>query len=522
MKRLVSLLLVSVMLMGAIVGCTAKTPADDTQQSPPPATGNVPAESAGPAEPAKKDTLVVGISVEPQTLNVAEVGLLYTDTVNRLLYDTLVRLDQDMNVVPQLAESFEPLSDTEWKFVLREGVKFSDGSVVTSEDAKASIELVAASAAIGAYAGWLKEIKIIDERTFIVVTKQPSERMLADLCTYSFIVPKKLIDSGYNFSEGPVGTGPYRLVEWKRGDRLIFVANDEYFLEEDRAAIKNLIWRIMPEGIARTIALENGEVDFLFDVQASDLKQLEANENIEVYSTPYASPFYIAFNLNKPGMDNLNVRKAIAAAINRDNATLLATDGYSPTFYSCAIPGMLGSTNENAEPYNVEKAKEYIAASGLSGDQLKFTVICKEEPFKIALESIQADLLEIGVALDVQMMDTATYTARGAEGSFDMITGKYNAFDLLAYAEGAFKTGAAFNFNFISDPYIDGLIEKGTGTIDNEARGAIIEELISYCNGLALRTGIYQLTTIRAFNKDLGGFTTNLNSYDRFNKLYWK
>ena len=120
MKRLVSLLLVSVMLMGAIVGCTAKTPADDTQQSPPPATGNVPAESAGPAEPAKKDTLVVGISVEPQTLNVAEVGLLYTDTVNRLLYDTLVRLDQDMNVVPQLAESFEPLSDTEWKFVLRE------------------------------------------------------------------------------------------------------------------------------------------------------------------------------------------------------------------------------------------------------------------------------------------------------------------------------------------------------------------------------------------------------------------
>jgi peptide/nickel transport system substrate-binding protein len=525
MKRIVNLVLLAAMVLAMLTACAGNTTATEAPAATEAALTEVATEATtdiAATEAVKDDTLIVAVSTEPQTLNVADVALLYTDAVLRLLYSNLVRLDSDMTYVPDLAESYEAISDTEWKFVLREGVTFSDGTPVTSEDCAASIQLVHDSAAIGAYAAWLKEVKIIDDRTFVIVTEEPSERILLDLAHYNYIVPKKLIDEGYNFSENPVGTGPYTLVEWKLGDRLVFKAREDYFNPEEAAQIENLIWRIMPEGVSRTIALENGEVDFLYDVQATDLAQLSENPEITVYSTDYASPFYLAFNTTKPGMDDINVRKAIASAINRDNATLLATNGYSSTITSAFAPNLLGSSDVNAVGYDVAKAKEYMAASAYNGQTLTYTVITKEEPFKIALESVQADLLEIGINLQIELLDASTYTARGKAGEFDMIVGKYGTSDLLIYAAGAFKTGGAFNFNFVSDEYIDNLIDTGLKTIDQEERAAIITELVEYVNDQCYRTGIYLLTTTRAFNANLDGFETNLESYDQINKLYWK
>ena len=384
-----------------------------------------------------------------------------------------------------------------------------------------SIEAVNKSAAVGSFAAWYQDVEIIDDRTFVIVTNAPSERILYDLAQYSFVVPKKLLDEGYNFSEGPIGTGPYQLVEWKLGDRLVFKANEDYFLPEDKAAIPNLVWRIMPEGLSRTIALENGEVDFLYDVQPTDLQRLEENPDVTVYTTPYASPFYLCFNLKKPAMSDINVRKAISAAINRDNAVLLGANGYATANISACCPGLLGWTDENAEPYNVEKAKEYMAASGLPEDQRDFTVITKEEPFKVALESVQADLLEIGINLKVELLDAGTYTARGAAGDFDMIVGKSGVPDILIYAATAFQSGGALNFNFLSDEYVDNLILTGLATLDATEREAIIRELVLHVDENAYRTGIYQLHTTRAYSAKLGGFETNLLSFDRVNKFYW-
>ena len=140
---------------------------------------------------------------------------------------------------------------------------------------------------------------------------------------------------------------------------------------------------------------------------------------------------------------------------------------------------------------------------------------------KIALESVQADLAQIGITLNIELMDGATYTARGADFDFDMIVGKYGTSDLLIYAQGAFMTGGPFNFNGISDPELDALITKGLATIDETERAAIIDEIIKIVDGECYRTGIYLLTTTRAFSSKLAGFSTNVESYDRYNTLYW-
>ncbi len=467
-----------------------------------------------------KDRVVMGISTSPDTFDPNYEGILFNDAVLRLVYDGLVRMTENNTFEPWLAESYEAISDTEWKFVLRD-VYFSDGSKVTSEDCAASIQATHDSATLSAYAGWLDRVEILDDKTFIIHTVEPSERIELDLAHYNYIIPAYTIGTDYDYDSNPVGTGPYTLVEWQRGDHLLFEAKDDYFMPQDAAQIKYLEWRIVPEGISRTIGLQQGEIDIVYDVQATDLFQLEADENITVYNADYCSPFYMAFNLNNEALSNINVRKAIASAINRENASLVATNGYSRPITSAFAPNLLGSTDAYACSYDVEAAKQYLADSGYTGD-LTFTVITKEEVMKIALESVQADLKEIGITLNIELMDGATYTARGADFDFDMIVGKYGTSDLLIYAQGAFKTGAAFNFNGIADPELDALIDKAVATIDKEERAALIDQIIEICDGNCYRTGIYLLTTTRAFNADLDGFETNMESYDRYNKLFWK
>lgn len=470
-------------------------------------------------EAAVKDTLVVAVSTSPDTFDPTYEMVLYNNCTLRMVYDQLIRLDENNEYVPWLAESYEAISDTEWKFVLRD-VKFSDGSPVTSADCVASIQAVRDSAQMSGQAAWLDSFEIIDDKTFIIKTTAPSSSLVADMATYHYIVPAYTLEEGYDLANNPVGTGPYTLVEWQRGDHLTLEAKEDYWNADYAPKIKTIEWRIVPEGISRTIGLQNGEYDFVYDVQASDLPTLEADENVTVYNGDYCSPFYMAFNLQNEYLADLNVRKAIACAINRENASKVATNSYSRVITSSFVPGVLGSTDAYACKTDMEAAKQYMEAAGVG--EITLTVITKEEVMKKALESIQSDLKEIGITMNIEMMDTATYFAEAAEGNFDLIVGKQGTPDLVNYAVNSFATGATFNFNFLSDPELDALIQSAQTCVDPDERAAILDDIIEICDGNVYRTGIYLLTNTRAYSADLDGFTTNIDGHDWYNTLYWK
>ncbi len=523
MKKTLALLLALVMTFALCACGQSAAPASAPESAPASSSSDnsaPAAETATEPEAPAKDRLVLAISTSPDTFDPNYEGILFNDAVLRLVYDGLIRLNENNEFEPWLAESYEAISDTEWKFKLKD-VYFSDGTKVTSEDCAASIQATHDSATLAPYAAWLDHVEIIDDTNFIIHTNAPSERIELDLAHYNYIIPAYTVGTNYDYDSNPVGTGPYTLVEWQRGDHLLFEAKDDYFVPKDAAKIKYLEWRIVPEGISRTIGLQNGEIDFVYDVQSTDLAQLEADPNVTVYSADYCSPFYMAFNLKNPALSDINVRKAIACAINRDNASAVATGSYSKPITSAFAPGLLGSTDAYACSYDVEAAKQYLADSAYAGQPLEFTVITKEEVMKIALESVQADLKAIGITLNIELMDGATYTSRGADFDFDMIVGKYGTSDLLIYSQGAFETGGPFNFNGLADPDLDALIEKAVATIDKNERAALIDQIIKEVDGNCYRTGIYLLTTTRAFNADLAGFETNIESYDRYNTLYW-
>lgn len=507
MKRIAATMLTLVMLLGLLAGCGGSEAGDSGAQSTNPAAKT-------------KDTLTIAVSTEPTSMNVGETSLVYDNEVWQMIYSRLIRYDADMGYENDLVESYENLSDTEWKFTLRQGIKFSDGTDLTSEDVEASLWAVHDSAAVAAYAAWLDEVEIIDEQNFIIHTNGPSARILMDLAQACFIVPSELLESGYNFNEGPVGSGPYAMTEWVKGDHLSFVANENYYIPENVPAIKNVTYRIIPEGVSRTIALQNGEVDYLYDVQASDVESLKADPNVELFSDSCASPFYLCFNLDKPIMQDINVRKAVAMGINRENASLVATGGLAEPLYSGFAMGLLGSSDEKAVRYDPDKARELL--SGYTADELTFNIVTKEETFRVALESVQADMSDIGVTLKITLVDNATYTNLPSSGDYDMVVGKVTGVNQLATLQSSMQTGAPYGQCHLSDSFVDENLAKALTIVDDNERAKVIKSVIDHCDENCFRIGIYQLCNTRAYNAALQGFECNMTGYDRFEKLTWK
>ena len=145
--------------------------------------------------------------------------------MNLLTYNGLMRVDHEtLEVVPDLAESYTVENETEWTFVLKDGIKFHDGSDCTAQDVAASIEWAKTFPGSANYTRNIKTIEAVDDKTVKIVTEVPYAGLPADLAYhYNFIVPEELIESGHDFNSEPVGTGPYPFVSWQYGDSLNFV-----------------------------------------------------------------------------------------------------------------------------------------------------------------------------------------------------------------------------------------------------------------------------------------------------------
>ena len=253
-------------------------------------------------------------------------------------------------------ESYENVSDTEWQFKLKEGVKFHNGETMTAEDVVASIQWAQGYAEVSLYNNDIVSIEAVDDLTFKITTEGPDAMLLSNLCHHgNAVVPKALIDSNHDFNTDPIGAGPYKLVKWNRGDSVEFEAFEDYFL--GAPAIKHMTWKIIPEGSSRTIALEAGEIDFIIEVEAMDGDRLKENSNVEVIEYNDTSLSWLMLNNEKPGLDNQDVRHAINAAIDKESVVMVAYNGMASPALSQMPMNFEGATEENADVYDVERPK---------------------------------------------------------------------------------------------------------------------------------------------------------------------
>ena len=503
-SRILSLLLLCTMALGLLAGCSKSSGGSGSCS-------------------ADKDTITVATMAETPSLGPYDHNATAGWLVNLLTYTSLLRLDDNLNPVPDLAESYEAVSDTCWEFKLRQDVKFHDGTQMTAADVKASLEYAKTFAEVSLFNDSIESVDVVDDYTVRINTKTPDASLLFNLTQHAnAIVPKALIDSGNDFNTNPIGTGPYVWKEWKRGDQLEFEAFADYYLGEP--AIKNVIWKIIPEGSSRTIALEAGEVDMVVDVESMDVDRIKENPDLATVEYTPTNVTWLMLNNEKPGLDNQNFRHAINSAIDKESVVTVALNNLGSVCETQVPNNLPGTSDANTDTYDLEKAKAYLEESGVDVSGMSFPIICSDDTKKRAGEVIQANLKEIGIEANIESMDLATYLSTVAEGNFVAAIGGYGMGDTISYLNGVYhsKSINGSNKSRLNNPEIDAMIDQASATIDQAQREALTEQICAKLNEICTQAPLYQPLTLRAFNADLQGVKVNPNGDCRVEDMSWK
>lgn len=438
--------------------------------------------SSKPAEPAAnqegsgvKDTVVFAQGADVTSLDPHIGKETPAVTVHGQIFNSLVATDKDMNVIPCIAESWEALSDKSYKFKIRQDVKFHDGTPLTAEDVKFSLDRAVASSYVSYIVNFIDNVEVVDKYTVIVNTKEPYAPILMNLAHPSAaIVSKALTEADpEGLKTKPIGTGPYKFVEWKHGEYVKLTANENYFGGAPKT--KNIEMRVIPEAAQRTIALETGEVDVAYDLSPNDLSKIKENQDLQLLEAPSLSAWFLQFNTAKAPFDKKEVRQAIRYAI--DSQTIVDTILYGAGEIAGSIipPIAFGYQDVAKYEYNKEKAKELLAQAGYSnGFKTKIYVNDNQSRIEIC-QVIQSQLKEIGIDASVEVLEFATFIEKTNSGEHDMAffgwttstaDADYTYYPILHSSQH----GAPGNRSFISNPDIDKYIVNGRISADKAAR----------------------------------------------------
>ncbi len=515
-KRISALLIAAAMLTSVFAGCGS-----DTQTS---STGDGATSSTGTADTSSetKDSVIIATANETPSMHPYDHNATAGSYMNQLTYDTLFVTDMELVPQPLLVESYESLSETEWQFTIKDNVMFHNGEKMTTADIKASLDFAKTFAAVGQYTKFVGECEIIDELTFKLITPEPYANLLMDLAHHgNAIVPKSLIDAGNNFNENPIGSGPYKFVNWSLGEKVEFVAFEDYFL--GAPAIANMTWRVIPEGSSRTIALETGEIDAIIEVESNDAGRIEENPELKLFKTAGTTHNYIMINHDVPAFGNEKFREAINYALNRDDIITVALNGLGIPAVTQTPIGLPGTSMDGAYTYDIEKAKTLLAESGVDPSTVEMPIICSDDTKRRAAEVIQAALQELGITVTIVSMDLATYLSDTTDGNYVAAIGNFTSSSNLTYMSSVFHSSSinASNRSRLNNPQVDALIDQAATTIDEAENVRIMEEVSALLNDLSPQITLYQFELLRASDKDLMGFECSPSGYIDYAKIAW-
>ena len=429
------------------------------------------------------NNIVVSQGSKPKSLDPNMYNDIPALTITEQIFNTLLKVDENGNIVPELAESFEYVSPTELVIKIRQGVKFHNGDTLTSKDVAFSINRMLDKPASRVMIDAITKVEIIDDYTVKIITSEPFGALLNHLThpTAAIMSEKAVKAAGDSYGQHPVGTGPYKFVSWQSGDKITLEANPDYFLGV--TPIKNVVFRPVTEASNRTIGIETVELDLAYDIEGLDREKLRNDDSIVFLEEPSFGIDYIGFNTRKAPFDNVKVRQAIATAINADDFITAVYKGSGEKANSLIGPKVFGYTTEaKAWEYNVEKAKQLLAEAGYpNGFKAKIWINENVERRDIAI-ILQAQLKEIGIDLAVETLEWGAYldgTARGDHELFMLgwvtVTGDadYGLYPLLHSS----SFGGAGNRAFYHNPKVDELLSKARVSINQEERKELYKEV---------------------------------------------
>jgi len=420
-----------------------------------------------------------------------------TNSVNANIFDGLVNFDKDLNPYPVLAESWEILDDVTWQFKLRENVTFHNGNDFTAEDVVWSFNRAKTSDKSG-FKGSISAIRAVekvDGHTVNVVTNGPFPILLRKL-TYLRIMDKehseKLTDEELGLN--PVGTGPYKLVSWKRGQSIVLEANPDYFL--GKPAIDKVEIRPLTNDSTRVAAILSNAVHLINRVPVRDVDRIKSNSQLQFFMVPGLRLIYLQMDhmrddspyvegVDKNPFLDVRVRKALYYGINEDAIVKHIMGGFAVPagqYYPKAVNGHDSSVTRPA--YNPEKARALLKEAGYE-DGFTVTLDSPNDRYindeKIA-QAVASSLAKIGITVKVNAIPKASFfpKANDANSSFNLIGWACSDGDGSAFLDGCVhsydqeKGYGRYNGGRYANAEVDAVIEKSASVLDSRKREQLL------------------------------------------------
>lgn len=522
LKKLISLIIIGVMLFNIAACSNTEEKAPSTFETSSTETPNAETPSKGTEGDggivSSKDILIVGVPMDPANLDPNDKSVQMVQTVKKPMYETLFAKNNDTGEIePNLAESWKYEDDKTVTINLRKGVKFHNGDEMKASDVIFSLNRaseVSTSAPAVTMIDFDK-LEAIDDYTVKLVTKDIYVPQLAylewPLCAiYS---QRQFEETNGDFSKGGFGTGAFKLKTYVSGDRVEYEANEDYWGEGPY--IKNLVMRIIPDAASRTMELETGGVDLIYDVLSTDLKRLDENPDTTVYKDLSLNTNYLFMRTDHKPFNDIRVRQAIAYAIDRDTAVQTAYGGAGVTAIGFCSPNVV-DFNEDVVPYenDIEKAKQLLAEAGYpEGFKTTFHTDTGTERSALA-EAIANQLGKIGIKCEIISMDPVAYQSMYARGEHNMILNGLTT--TTGEGDKAFrwfhsKQPVGINFSYWINEDYDKIIDEASRTLDADARKELYGEAQVMLKDACFMVPLLHMQLRSASTSGLVGFENNIS-----------
>jgi peptide/nickel transport system substrate-binding protein len=428
-------------------------------------------------KPTTGGTLTISLAAEPSGLDpTTNPSAAIKRVVHYNILESLLKIDRNGKIVPALAKSYSVSKDgKEYTFLLHPGIQFHDGRPCTAEDVKFSIDRILdpkTAAPYRMYYEGIESVQVVDPlRVKIKVKKYDSTFLFNMARGDAAIVSRQTAD---RLKSQPIGTGPFKLAEWKRGDSIVMVRNPEYYLK-GLPYLEKVVFKFIPDPSSQLAALKAGDVDVIaYDLAPENVAALERDPRFKVLKGHTTTDVILAMNNSKKPFTDPKVRQAITLAIDRKAVIQGAMYGYGTPLGSHMDP-----TNpyyvdlSGLYPFNPEKAKQLLAEAGYAKG---FEGVLKlPEPYAYARRSgevIADQLSRVGIRLTLEVIQMGQWVDRVFKNAdYDLtVMGHAEPFDLEIYG----KPNYYFRYH---NPKFQELLQKAEEEMNDEMRKKIYADL---------------------------------------------
>lgn len=493
-------------------------------------------EVAVPAEGVPGGTIVVGVRTDFGGFNpVTNTDIITAEVNNFALYTPLIRYDEELNVEPYLAESWVLEGDTAVVFRLRQDVRWHDGEPVTAEDVVFTFDLAkdpsTASLLASAFLSEVERAEALDPYTVRFDFTRPFAQALESFWWPP--VPRHLLEGVEPselrvapFNRSPVGSGPYRFVEWRANDRLVLERNPDFPPELGGPPLPDRIFfRVVPEAPTMLAELVTGGVQVDLPVIPEQAREIESRPALELHAFPGRAVYYLGWNTRRAPFDDARVRRAMTFAVDRQAIIDALLAGYGSPAVSPIPPWSPLEPGVEPSPHNPAAAVELLEEAGwitvgpdgirrdASNRPLRFTLLTSDAPLNRAIvEVVQAQLREVGAEARIQVMEFQTLLSLHRSRDFDGVLTTWvldnfqvsSAPNALFHSRWAEVAGSA-NRSSVADARLDELIERGSAATDAMEARAIWGEFTERLQEVQPFTFLFWLDELAASQATVQG-----------------